>query len=74
MTQTEDTKTRTISLLRGERENCGTKLLFWEGQVTMLALAGREELARKARARYMEIIDWLDSTGIDMPESNGETQ
>lgn len=69
-----DTKTRTISLLRGERENCGTKLLFWEGQVQMLAMAGRDELARKARARYMEIINWLDSTGIDMPESNGETR
>ena len=71
---TKGTKTRTISLLRDERENCGTKLLFWEGQVTMLTLAGREELARKARARYMEIINWLDSTGIDMPESDGETQ
>ena len=52
--------TKTISLLRGGRDNAGTRILHLYNTTIMLANAGRYEHASKSEARMNEIIDWLD--------------
>jgi hypothetical protein len=68
--EVEVEQTKTISMLRGERDNAGTRIMHLYGLTVMLANASRYDAARKTEARLNEILNWLDRHDIKADEGD----
>lgn len=63
-------ETKTISLLRGERDNAGTRLLFLMNRRLVMELAARPEHVATLTKQIDEILNWLDRHDVKAEGNN----